>query len=92
MKPFERSRENLSIVKSFEGKTIFNRDNDLIHSEYKIKKVYFDEKAGLFGRRFVLCDHREYASSQKPKKWRKDLIFGVETINHICIKVVETKC
>lgn len=89
---FERGKENVDIVKSFEGKTLFNRDNGLIRSEYKIKKVYFDEKAGLFGRWFVLCNHREYTPSQKPKKWRKDLIFSIDAIDHICMKATATEC
>lgn len=90
MKPLERGQESIRIVKSFEGKTVSNYDNGLIRSEYKIKKVFFDEKEGLFGRWLALCDHREYSSSQKPKKWRKDLVFGIDAIDHICEKAVET--
>lgn len=82
MTPHKRGQEEIAMVKSFEGKTVFSRDNNLICAEYKIKKVFFDEKQGLFGQWMVKADHRYY-SSGKPKKWRKDLIFNAHTIDHI---------
>lgn len=90
MTPHERSQEDMTIIKSFEGKTVFGRNNNnSIYAEYKIKKVFFDEKEGLFGRWMVQVDHREYSSSQKPKKWRRDLVFGADVIDHICIREAE---
>lgn len=85
MIPLERGQEEIAMIKSFEGKTVFSRDNGLICAEYKIKKVFFNEKEGLFGLWMIQADHRYYSSSQKPKKWRRDLIFGAHVIDHICM-------
>jgi hypothetical protein len=90
---FEKGKEDIAIIKFFEGKTVFGRNNNgSIYAEYKIKKLFFDEKEGLFGRWMVQADHRYYSSSQKPKKWRRDLVFGADVIDHICISEVDANC
>ena len=86
----QRVTDNDKILYSLKGESVFNMDHGNFVSEFKVLDIYLDKTLGLNGNIVCLCDHRQYSSSGKPKKWNKNVVFPCNVILDIYFQRLES--